>query len=180
MGDHRLDVSGGFWKWALVIGAGIFATTLPQSGNLDLPLRNLLINKFGAAQLDPCVEATGSLHTISQFFGIVALPWYFKIIVGLFSDSIPLFGTMRRHYVLLSATAAAGLWFLAGQIQHSYVSLLAIITAMESTAASANLRVRPSKPRGEKPAAANSASRALNKARGPVADGTSGSRLWRR
>jgi hypothetical protein len=82
--------------------------------------------------LNPCVEATGSLHTISQFFGIVALPWYFKVIVGVFSDSIPLFGTMRRHYVLLSATAAAALWLLAGQMQHSYLSLLIVITAMET------------------------------------------------
>jgi hypothetical protein len=115
-----------------VIAAGVLATTLPQSGDLDLPLRNLLVNKFQAVPLDPCVEVAGSLHTISQFFGIVALPWYFKIIVGLLSDSIPLFGTMRRHYVLLSATAAAGLWLLAGQMQHSYLSLLIVITAMET------------------------------------------------
>jgi hypothetical protein len=132
MRDLRLDLSGGSARWVLVIAAGIFATSLPQSGNLDLPLRNLLINKFQAVPLNPCVEATGSLHTISQFFGIVALPWYFKVIVGVFSDSIPLFGTMRRHYVLLSATAAAALWLLAGQMQHSYLSLLIVITAMET------------------------------------------------
>jgi hypothetical protein len=60
------------------------------------------------------------------------LPWYLKIIAGVFSDRIPLFGTMRRHYVLLSATAAAGLWLLAAQISHSYLSLLVIITAMET------------------------------------------------
>jgi len=132
MRDHRLDVSGGLWRWALVIAVGIFATSLPQSGDLDLPIRNLLINKFGAAQVDPCTGATGSLHSISQFFGIVALPWYFKIVVGVFSDSIPLFGTMRRHYLLLSAMAASGLWLLAGQMQHSYLSLLLVITAMET------------------------------------------------
>lgn len=132
MRDPHLDVSGGLWRWALVIGAGIFATTLAQSGNLDLPLRNLLTSKFDLVQLDPCGEATGSLHTISQFFGIVAFPWYFKFVVGVFSDSIPLLGTMRRHYVLLSATAAAALWLLAGQMQHSYLSLLAVITAMET------------------------------------------------
>ena len=130
MRDPRLDVSG--VRWVLVIGAGTFATTLAQSGTLDLPLRNLLTGKFDVVQLDPCGEATGSLHTISQFFGIVAFPWYFKFVVGVFSDSIPLFGTMRRHYVLLSATAAAALWFLAGQMQHSYLSLLAVITAMET------------------------------------------------
>lgn len=130
--NPRLDLSGGVWRWSVVIGAGIFATTLAQSDTLDLPLRNLLTSKFQVLPLDPCVEATGALHTISQFFGVVALPWYFKFIVGVFSDSIPLLGTMRRHYVLLSATAAAALWFLAGQMQHSYLSLLAVITAMET------------------------------------------------
>jgi BT1 family len=132
MQNPRLDLSGGLWRWAVVIGVGIFATTLAQSGTLDLPLRNLLTSKFEIVQLDPCVEATGSLHTISQFFGIAAFPWYFKFIVGVFSDSVPLLGTMRRHYVLLSGTAAAILWLLAGQIQYSYLSLLAIITAVET------------------------------------------------
>jgi hypothetical protein len=46
MDDHRLDLSGGVGRWTIVIGAGIFATTLAQSYNLDLPLRNLLVNKF--------------------------------------------------------------------------------------------------------------------------------------
>jgi len=132
MANPRLDLSGGVWRWAVVIGGGILASTLAQSGTLDLPIRNLLTSKFEVAQLDPCVEATGSLHTISEFFAIAAFPWYLKFIVGVFSDSVPLLGTMRRHYVLLSATAAAILWLLAGQIQYSYLSLLAVITAMET------------------------------------------------
>jgi len=132
MPNPRLDLSGGVWRWAVVIGGGILASTLAQSGTLDLPIRNLLTSKFEVAKLDPCVEATGSLHTISEFFAIAAFPWYLKFIVGVFSDSVPLLGTMRRHYVLLSATAAAILWLLAGQIQYSYLSLLAVITAMET------------------------------------------------
>src|SRR6516164_8006189 len=132
MANPRLDLSGGEWRWAVVIGGGILASTLAQSGTLDLPIRNLLTSKFEVAQLDPCVEATGSLHTISEFFAIAAFPWYLKFIVGVFSDSVPLLGTMRRHYVLLSATAAAILWLSAGQIQYSYLSLLAVITAMET------------------------------------------------
>jgi predicted MFS family arabinose efflux permease len=132
MRDARLDLSGGLWRWAVVIGVGIFGTTLAQSVTLDLPFRNLLTSRFGAIHPDPCGEASGTLHSIAQFFAIVSIPWYFKFVVGIVSDSIPLFGTMRRHYVILSALAAAALWFLAGQIQHSYLSLLVVITLMET------------------------------------------------
>jgi hypothetical protein len=132
MRNPRLDLSGGIWRWAVVIGAGIFATTLAQSGALDLPLRNLLIAELDIAKLDPCVRATGSLHRIAQFFAIAAFPWYFKVVVGVFSDSVPFLGTMRRHYVLWSGTAAAALWIVAGLVPHSYLSLLATITAMET------------------------------------------------
>jgi hypothetical protein len=72
------------------------------------------------------------LPEISLFFGIAAIPWYCKIVVGIFSDNVPFFGTLRRNYVLLGATAAGGLWLLAGYAHGSYVSLLAIITAMEA------------------------------------------------
>src|SRR3974390_664649 len=132
MPNPRLDLSGGVWRWAVVIGGGILASTLAQSGTLDLPIRNLLTSKFEVAKLGPCVEATGSLHTISEFFAIAAFPWYLKFIVGVFSDSVPLLGTMRRRYVLWRATADALLWLLAGQFQYSYLSLLAVNTAMET------------------------------------------------
>jgi predicted MFS family arabinose efflux permease len=121
MRANRLELSGGSRRWAFVIGAGIFATTLAQSNSLDLPLRDLLKNEFHAP-----------LHTISQFFGIAAFPWYLKIVVGVFSDSIPLLGTLRRHYLLLSATAASGLWLFAGYAQRSYLLLIITITAMEA------------------------------------------------
>jgi hypothetical protein len=101
----RLDISGGPGLWAFLIGAGIFATTLPQSASLSLPLRNLLESQFH----EP-------LPTISLFFGIAAAPWYFKIVVGVLSDCVPLLSTKRGHYVLLSATAAGALWMLAGQM----------------------------------------------------------------
>jgi BT1 family len=121
MQKNHLELTGGVWRWAFVIGAGIFATTLAQSQALSLPLRDLLSNDLHA-----------TLPEISLFFGIAALPWYCKIVVGIFSDSIPFFGTLRRNYVLLGATAAGGLWLLAGYAQGSYLSLLVTITAMEA------------------------------------------------
>jgi BT1 family len=95
-----------------LIGAGIFATTLSQSSNLALPLRNML-----AEQLKEPLSA------VSSFFAIAAISWYIKIVVGLLSDSIPLFGTRRRHYLLVSATLAGAFWFLSGFITHSYLAL---------------------------------------------------------
>ena len=113
---------------------GIFATSLAQSNALDLPIRNLLVSKFVSLPLtqeNPCREATGSLHMVSEFFAIVTLPWYLKFIFGIFCDRVPLFGTMRRNYVILSATAATVLWMAAGMIQYSYLSLAVTLTAME-------------------------------------------------
>jgi len=37
MANPRLDLSGGEWRWAVVIGGGILASTLAQSGTLDHP-----------------------------------------------------------------------------------------------------------------------------------------------
>jgi hypothetical protein len=119
----NLDLSGGFGSWACVISAGIFATTLPQSQNLALPLRDLLGNELHA-----------TLPEISLFFGIAAIPWYCKIVVGIFADNVPVFGTLRRNYILLGATAAGALWLLAGYTRGSYASLLATVTGLPESA----------------------------------------------
>jgi hypothetical protein len=119
LGEGETPHSAG--RWAFLIGAGIFATTLAQSSDLALPLRNMLTE-----------ELKEPLRAISLFFAIVAVPWYFKIVVGLLSDSIPLFGTRRRHYLLVSATLAGALWLSAGYISRSYLALLATFFAMEA------------------------------------------------
>jgi hypothetical protein len=121
MQEAHLDLAGGVRRWAFVIGAGIFATTLAQSQSLSLPLRNLLHNELHA-----------TLPQISFFFGVVGLPWYCKIVIGIFSDTVPFFGTLRRNYILLGASAGGALWVLAGYVQGTYVGLLVTITAMEA------------------------------------------------
>jgi BT1 family len=71
-------------KWVLIIGAGTFATSLPQitDSPLDLSLKNVLTKEL---QL--------GLKDVTDFFFLATFPWYIKPIAGLLSDSIPLFGT---------------------------------------------------------------------------------------
>src|SRR5215471_13203 len=80
---------------ALLIGVGVFATTLAQPSVIKLPLQNLL-------KTDLHIRPEG----MAVFFAVSALAWYFKPLAGLLSDSVPLFGTRRRHYLLVSAAAA--------------------------------------------------------------------------
>jgi hypothetical protein len=104
--------------WSFIIGAGIFATTLSQPEVLDLPLRNLLRDDLHVTQQE-----------MAAFFALGALPWYFKILAGFLSDSVPLFGTRRRHYLIVSACFAAALWLVLGQVPRSYSSLLFAVVA---------------------------------------------------
>ena len=75
-------------RTAIVVGTGIFATTLAQLEVLDLPFRQLLQVRFEA-----------SPQQTALFFAAAGAPWFLKPIAGLLSDSVPLFGTRRRHYL---------------------------------------------------------------------------------
>src|SRR5215471_8816906 len=106
---------------ALLIGVGVFATTLAQPSVIKLPLQNLL-------KTDLHIRPEG----MAVFFAVSALAWYFKPLAGVLSDSVPLFGTRRRHYLLLSALAAGAFWLLTGWVPHTYASLLAAVVAMNA------------------------------------------------
>ncbi len=108
-------------RWAFLIGAAVFATTLSQPAVLKLPLQNLL-------KSDLAVSREG----MAAFFAASALAWYFKPLAGILSDSFPLFGTRRRHYLILSAFAASALWLLVGLVPRSYGSLLWAVIAMNA------------------------------------------------
>lgn len=108
-------------RWAFLIGAGVFATTLSQPGVIKLPLQNLL-------KSDLMVSREG----MAAFFALSALAWYLKPVAGILTDSFPLFGTRRRHYLILSAGAAALLWLLVGIVPHRYASLLWAVIAMNA------------------------------------------------
>jgi hypothetical protein len=53
-----------------------------------------------------------------------------KILSGLLLDSVPLFGTRRRHYMLFSALGASVLWLMVAVLPPSYVATLTICTAI--------------------------------------------------
>jgi hypothetical protein len=57
---------------------------------------------------------------------------YLKPLAGILSDSVPLFGTRRRHYLLLSVGAAGVLWLLLGIVPKTFHSLLGTIVALET------------------------------------------------
>ena len=44
---------------------------------------------------------------ISRYLFLIGLPWSFKLPFGLTSDFVPLFGSRRKSYLLLSSSSAA-------------------------------------------------------------------------
>ena len=67
----------------------------PTSGLIAQPIRSLL-KGWGE-----------SPTTIASFMALLALPWTLKPLFGLLSDFVPLFGSRRRNYLLISCICAA-------------------------------------------------------------------------
>jgi MFS family permease len=108
------------WPVATVMATGVFATTFVQLQGLGyLPFNAILINRM---KLNSDQAAT--------FISLSMLPWTFKIIAGLLVDSVPLFGSRRRGYLMLSAFTAAVLWMLMGLVPGNYHLLLASAIGM--------------------------------------------------
>ncbi len=92
-----------------VTGVGAFFAAMyfiqgvgdPTSGLIAQPVRSLL-------------KSWGDSPTaIAAFMGLLALPWSLKVLFGLLSDLVPLFGSRRRNYLLISSvSASAGLLVL--------------------------------------------------------------------
>jgi Na+/melibiose symporter-like transporter len=104
----------------LIIATGTISTSLAQPDLLDLPIRHLLKDELHVSQAQ-----------MAMLFGIGALAWYVKPLAGLLVDSVALFGTRRRHYLIISALAASALWLLLGIVSYSYSLLLVTVVAMQ-------------------------------------------------
>lgn len=109
------------WPVATVMATGIFATTFVQTQTMGYIPLNELLKRMG---LDSDTAAT--------FFSVAMMPWTFKIIAGLLVDGVPLFGSRRRSYLLLSALTASGMWLLMGLSPGHYTLLLALAFGMNA------------------------------------------------
>jgi predicted MFS family arabinose efflux permease len=97
-----------------MVGLGAFVTTIAQPAVIGrLPLQLLLKNQLHF-----------SAQTLAAFSVVATFAWNVKPLAGIMSDAFPLFGTRRRHYMLLGAGMAAVCWFLMGVVPRSYLPLL--------------------------------------------------------
>jgi predicted MFS family arabinose efflux permease len=108
------------YRHTFVIGAAAFVTTIAQMEVIgQLPIRYLLKEHLHATP-----------EEMSLFLFLAAAAWYLKPLAGLVSDSIPLFGTRRRHYLMLSSGTAGVCWILLSVAPESYRSILFIAMAL--------------------------------------------------
>ena len=97
-----------------MVGVGAFVTTIAQPGVIGrLPLQLLLKTQLHF-----------TAQTLAAFMVIATFAWNVKPLAGILSDAFPLFGTRRRHYMLLGAGMAAVCWFLMGIVPRTYLPLL--------------------------------------------------------
>lgn len=106
-----------------LIALGFFVTTLGQPALVGgLPLRLLLKDQLHVTPSE-----------LASFFAIAALAWYLKPLAGLLCDSVPLWGSRRKSYLLLSTLLSSALWLVLGQVTHSFRWLLVLVVALNAT-----------------------------------------------
>lgn len=109
-----------FRNITVVMGCGIFVSGFAQVAVIgSLPFRLLLKDHLGYG-------AT----MVSVFTQVAAIPWNLKFLAGVVTDGVPIFGTRRRHYLMLTSAAAALLWLAVGLVPPRYVPLLLMVTIM--------------------------------------------------
>src|SRR5262245_17671852 len=91
-----------FRGFALLVGAGWLSTNVGYS-IADLPMRFTLIEHM---HLGP--------KAVASFFFWTQATNYIKPLAGTLTDYVPLFGTRRRWYLLLSLLACGSMWLLLG------------------------------------------------------------------
>ena len=97
-------------QYYLMIGLGAFVTTFCQPGVIGrLPLRLFLKDHLGL-----------SAEAVATFTFVTTFAWNVKPVAGILSDAFPLFGTRRRHYMMIGAGMAALSWFMMGVLPPTY------------------------------------------------------------
>src|SRR5260370_23671331 len=101
-------------QYYIMVGLGAFVTTLAQPGVIGrLPLQLLLKNQLHF-----------NAQTLAAFMLVATFALNVKPLAGILSDAFPLFGTRRRHYMLLGAGMGALSWFLLGWVPKAHGPLL--------------------------------------------------------
>jgi MFS family permease len=111
------------FRWAIVVGAGVFATTMTQPNVLRLPFQNLLKTDLHVSR-----------EVMASFFALATLAWNFKPVAGIFTDTVPLFGSRRKYYIVTSSLLAGALFLAVGIVPRTYTAILVTIMAMSCMA----------------------------------------------
>lgn len=107
--DTSIRAYRSFW---FLIAAGWFFTNVGYSVS-DLPLRFLLKDELNIDQTK-----------LSMFFLISQFTNYIKPLAGILTDAIPIFGTRRRHYVLIGFFMCGVMWGVMTIVPATYLSLI--------------------------------------------------------
>lgn len=107
-------------QYAILVGAGAFATTFAQQRVLgNYPTTFLLKDHLHLKRED-----------VAVFFFWATFAWNLKPLAGILTDAFPLLGTRRRSYMILGAGAAGLLWLVMGLFPSAYFPLLLISIGM--------------------------------------------------
>ncbi len=112
----------------MTLAAVIFVTVLVNTRwLLKLPLRTYLKDDLGLSPAD-----------MAMFMAAAGFAWYLKPLFGLLSDHVPLFGTRRRHYLLLSGIGGVVVWVMAASSPRTADALLVAMIAVNMFAVLGN------------------------------------------
>jgi predicted MFS family arabinose efflux permease len=106
----------GLRQMALLLAIGWALTNIAYA-IYDLPLKFVLKDEL---RLDA--------QQISAFFALGVFSNYVKPLAGILTDSVPLFGTRRRHYLLISLFLCGTGWLVLGIVPRQYTVMLVTFT----------------------------------------------------
>lgn len=73
-----------------------------------------------------------SISQIAYLSSLSAFPWFFKIIYGALSDSLPIFGLRRKPYIFLSSALATLGWLFLALKPTGFITLLIAMSIMNT------------------------------------------------
>jgi len=105
---------------ALIMSLGIFASTFSQTQVLGMyPFRFLLKDQLHEGAF-----------RVALFMQLASMPWNLKIIAGIICDGLPIFGSRRRYYLLLSTLLSGLLWLAVALVPPKFTPLVVMATIM--------------------------------------------------